>query len=419
MSTKENIQNAKSVKRIKLFVNEPAGDRDAFWLEVQQLNYSNAYYMLRILTPAAIFMLIMSITISDEKSIVFANAVLSAVSAVLLAISFHYPPHKTNRSLRMKKAMVFLIHSLLLFWGMHMLGYHNDNVMFSVDMALVIFLTAFFLLSKFQVILAYFACAITYLFFFTPYMQEGLTYLPVLVTPLLIVISAFFMSRVIFMQFMERFLMSQRLKERQEDLSADLFSAMEALRETEHRINTDIIKTLVKVLEYYDAYTRGHSANVADYAVRIAKEMRFTQEQIDEIMLCGLVHDIGKILIPVHLLNKSSPLTMEEFEVVKRHSQFGFDMLMEAKDLKRIAKIVLHHHERWDGSGYPFGLLKNEIPMESQILMVADAWDAMISERIYKKAKTIEEAKREMIDLKGKQFPPEVVDTFMRCLDNG
>ena len=285
-----------------------------------------------------------------------------------------------------------------------------------MDMVLAVFVLAFLFITPYQILAAYYGLSIIYLFVFTPYSIVGLSDLPLLMSPILLMVSAFFLSRMLSIQYIERYVMSEQLNENQEGLTSELYRTLEKLRTTEKGISNDIIRTLVKVLEYHDFYTRGHSENVAEYAVKIAKTMGFSQEQMDEILVCGLLHDIGKILIPTDLLNKSTALSPEEFKVIKSHSQYGYEMLIEAKSLKRIAKIVLHHHERWDGNGYPLGLKADEIPIESQILMVADAWDAMISERIYKKAKTTEMGIQEMIRLRGTQFSPHVVDVLIEVM---
>lgn len=400
----------------KLFHNEPKEYRELFKLEMLFSNYRTVYYMLRIIPLFAVFMLGLSLIVRDSKNVIIANAVLSAMSLVLFVISIRFSYEKKEQHKQVKMWIVYLTYGVILFWGLHMVGYNSHESIPIMDMVIAIFITAFLFMNTYQILAGYYIGGLAYLFLLTPYANGGFAYLPILVSPVLLMLCAFFMSRMSFVQFIDRFVMSEKLKVKQESLSSELVTTLEKLRITEHNINTDIIRTLVKVLEYYDIYTRGHSGNVAEYAVRTGEALGFATEQMDEIMICGLVHDIGKILIPLDLLNKTTKLTFEEFEVIKKHSQYGYDMLNEAKNLKHIAKIVLHHHERWDGKGYPFGLKANEIPVGSQILMVADAWDAMTSDRIYKKAKSYEVAKAEMLALRGKQFSPSVVDALFRAL---
>ncbi len=416
MPEKKKKRRAEKEFRNKLFQNEPNEHQPIFHMELLESNYKTVYYMIRVLVPVAVVMLVLSILIKDSQGVIVGNGIMSTIGFLLFLFSYRCPVGEANQYRKISRFIMYTAYALLLFWGMHMAGYQSDSVVFIVDMVTVIFVLAFQFLTKYQMLLSYYLGGLVYLFFFTPYGNSAWDYAPKIFSPILLIASAFFLARLCFLQYIERFLMSEKLKDKQEVLSAELFHTVAQLRDTERCITTDIIKTLVKVLEYYDAYTRGHSNNVAEYAVGIAQEMNLQEEQIDEIMLSGLVHDIGKILIPVSLLNKPETFSGEEYELVKQHSQFGFDMLIEAKELNQIAKIVLHHHERWDGNGYPHGLMGDEIPLGSQILMVADAWDAMTSERIYKKAKSKDEAKRELISLSGSQFSPEVTDAFLNRL---
>lgn len=170
------------------------------------------------------------------------------------------------------------------------------------------------------------------------------------------------------------------------------------------------------MLEIYDLYTRGHSENVAKIAEKIGQKMGLSQQEINNIYWAGLVHDIGKMLIPLEILNKEGSLTDSEYETIKEHPVMGSNALSSSKSLGRIAKVVRHHHERWDGRGYPDGIKKEEIPIQSQILAVADAWDAMRSKRTYRKPLSYQKALSEIKKNKGEQFAPEVADCFLEIL---
>jgi putative nucleotidyltransferase with HDIG domain len=176
----------------------------------------------------------------------------------------------------------------------------------------------------------------------------------------------------------------------------------------------ELISSMVKLLEVYDKYTSGHSESVAKLAVRIAKEMDLEKTQIDSVYWAGMVHDIGKLLVPLGILNKPDRLTEEEYAIIKNHPQWGYEALKKSKALKHIAKYVLYHHEKWDGSGYPEGFEGEEIPLLSQILGIADAWDAMTSNRAYRVALNKEKAIQEIKENKGVQFAPEVVEAFLQ-----
>ena len=179
----------------------------------------------------------------------------------------------------------------------------------------------------------------------------------------------------------------------------------------------ELVSSMVKLLEVYDKYTSGHSENVAELAVEIAQEMNLAEEQINSVYWAGMVHDIGKLLVPLEILNKPGQLTDEEYEIIKNHPQWGYEALEKSKSLQKIAEYVLHHHERWDGSGYPEGRKGEEIPLIAQILGVADAWDAMTSTRSYRSALSEAEAVQELKENKGTQFAPQVVEAFLQVKD--
>jgi putative nucleotidyltransferase with HDIG domain len=170
-----------------------------------------------------------------------------------------------------------------------------------------------------------------------------------------------------------------------------------------------IIKCL-NSLKKADEYTYTHCINVAIYSMMIAKWMNLSLESIKEIIQSGLIHDIGKIKIPIKILNKPGKLTEEEFYEIKKHTVLGYDLVNEYKDFnKNIRNTVLMHHERIDGSGYPFGFTEKDIPLSAKIVSVADVFDAMTSNRIYKKGTTPFKA-LEMFMIEGlKQYDRSVV----------
>jgi len=176
---------------------------------------------------------------------------------------------------------------------------------------------------------------------------------------------------------------------------------------------TKLITVLVKTLEYYDRYTQGHSERVARYAVKIAERIGLDRERIKRVYWASLVHDIGKIYIPQNLLNKNGRFTEDEYEFVKIHPVKSEEILSQVEELKDLGKIVRHHHERWDGKGYPDGLSGENIPLESRIIAVADAFEAMTAERPYKKALSLKEAIQEIEKNKGTQFDPFLAEIMI------
>lgn len=174
------------------------------------------------------------------------------------------------------------------------------------------------------------------------------------------------------------------------------------------------ITALAYALEAKDKYTSGHSQRVAEVSVAIAKELGMLQGSIDKIRLAGLVHDIGKIGVKESILNKVGKLTDEEYQHIKSHCEAGEHILIPIVEDEEILKAVRHHHERYDGRGYPDGLSGEQIPLGARILAVADAYDAMISERPYREAMSAEATCTEIECGKGTQFDSKVVDAFLR-----
>lgn len=187
----------------------------------------------------------------------------------------------------------------------------------------------------------------------------------------------------------------------------------------EFAMQRDIILSFIKILEYHDKYTMGHSENVADISVQIGKHMNFNAERLNELYWAGMVHDVGKVLIPDSILNKTSSLTEREFELIKKHPVHAYEILNSAVSMKKVAVFVKYHHERYDGKGYPEQLKYEEIPLESRILSVADAWDSMTRDRIYRKAIKPEKAKQELINNVSTQFDPEIVEIFLEKIYDG
>jgi len=178
------------------------------------------------------------------------------------------------------------------------------------------------------------------------------------------------------------------------------------------------IKALADALEAKDEYTSGHSQRVTEIAVAIAKEMSLPKQTIEQIMLAGLLHDIGKIGVRESILNKPSSLTKEEFQHVKLHCDIGVRILVNLIEDEEILSMVGHHHERFDGNGYPDGLKRDQIPVGAKILAVADSYDAMTSERPYRQAMTTEKALEEIECCRGSQFDPDVVNAFITAGKN-
>ncbi|MCP8615363.1 HD-GYP domain-containing protein [Salirhabdus salicampi] len=187
------------------------------------------------------------------------------------------------------------------------------------------------------------------------------------------------------------------------------------------RDNIKLIHALANALDSRDPYTMNHSKNVAQYSVLIAKKLRLTDELCKVIHIGGLLHDIGKIGIPEYVLNKTGKLSKEEYEIIKRHPTLGYEMIKHIDSFNEsgVLDIILYHHERFDGKGYPKGLKGTEIPLTARIVAIADAFDAMSSQRIYRDELKIDDILSELISNKGKQFDSDLVDTFIDLIEKG
>jgi len=184
-----------------------------------------------------------------------------------------------------------------------------------------------------------------------------------------------------------------------------------------------IVRALAIIIENKEGYTIGHTDNVTKYAVAIAKELRLSDKEILMLAHASMLHDLGKIYIHDNILNKKGKLTAEEWIEMKTHPIKGAKILESMPEMKEIIEVIKWHHERYDGKGYPDGLKGEQIPYKSQILTIADSFDAMLSTRPYRSGNreknfSIDEAVNELIINKGKQFNPEIVDAFINVLKN-
>jgi polar amino acid transport system substrate-binding protein len=171
------------------------------------------------------------------------------------------------------------------------------------------------------------------------------------------------------------------------------------------------ILSIARAIDSKDSYTRGHSERVAYLSVFLAEKLGLGKEAIQTILIAGLLHDVGKIGIPEAIISKKGKLTEEEYEIVKQHTIKG-EQIVASLD-PGIGKIIRHHHEKWNGKGYPDGLKGEEIPFYSRILAVVDVFDALTSDRPYRKAYSFEMAVKIIEEEKGTQFDPEVVEPFL------
>lgn len=212
-----------------------------------------------------------------------------------------------------------------------------------------------------------------------------------------------------------------------EELAGDIgfainsFQQKDAVRklELERTANyEETIFSMVNMIEHRDTYTAGHTSRVARYSVMIAKEMGFEEKEIRKLQKAAVLHDIGKIATPDSVLLKPGKLSDIDYDLIKIHANAGYEMLSKINMYQELAEIIRHHHERYDGNGYPDHIKGDQIPLLSSIMTVADAFDAMTTNRIYKSRKEIDEAITELKSLAGSQFHPDVVNAAVNVLQD-
>ncbi len=183
--------------------------------------------------------------------------------------------------------------------------------------------------------------------------------------------------------------------------------------------HVESMQALLAAVDAKDSYTRSHSMNVAAYADAVARRMDLSAPNRRTLQAASLLHDIGKIGIPDRILNKPGKLTDEEYAVMRRHPQMGVDILKPFAGLRDHRRIILHHHERYDGRGYPNGCRGEDIPLGSRILAAVDAVDTMLSRRTYKEPMHSSEVRKELASQAGIQFDPAVVSVTLGWMDDG
>lgn len=197
----------------------------------------------------------------------------------------------------------------------------------------------------------------------------------------------------------------------------DAEKAEKSLESLRNDLMLETITSLASALDAKDRYTRGHSQAVANYAVALAHALKLEHEQVEEIRLAAFLHDIGKIGIPESILLKEGPLTEKELDIMKQHPVIGAEQILApVTSLRPIIPAVLHHHENWDGTGYPHGLMGEDIPLGARIVSLVDVFHALTSDRAYRKALPVVEAKQILEAGSGTKWDPHLIDVFFQIL---
>jgi putative nucleotidyltransferase with HDIG domain len=178
----------------------------------------------------------------------------------------------------------------------------------------------------------------------------------------------------------------------------------------------EALHSLALIVDAKDPYTERHAPHVASYAAVLAEALGMTKAQVEEVRFAAVLHDIGKIGVPEAIFTKNGPLNSEEWERMQQHAHYGAQLLEAFPSLAAIRPMIKHHHEFFDGSGYPQGLSGEAIPMGARIIALADAYDTITSERSYKRARTAEEAFAEIRRCAGTRFDPQLVEPFIEAL---
>jgi putative two-component system response regulator len=176
---------------------------------------------------------------------------------------------------------------------------------------------------------------------------------------------------------------------------------------------------LANAIEVRDIYTRGHVERVMNYAQTIAEFLSWSSEEIENLRFGSILHDIGKIQISEEILNKEGPLNDAEWDEMRRHPQIGAELIKGIHYLESALPVILYHHERWNGSGYPFALSEENIPLSARIVAIADSFDAMTTKRAYREELTPQEATMEIVSGSGTQYDPRMVEAFQYAWETG
>ena len=199
------------------------------------------------------------------------------------------------------------------------------------------------------------------------------------------------------------------------DESLERFRTVQALGSRDEAT----LLSLAQTIELKDAYTKGHCQRVGDYAVTLAARLGYSDEALREVRYGGWLHDCGKIGVPERILNLNGPLSEEDFLVVKKHPRWGAEVARQAGLARRVVNVILHHHERYDGRGYPAQLVGETIPLEARIVSVADVFDALTTDRPYRRRLPRSEAVEILAGLRGTSLDAELVDLFLELQIDG
>ncbi|MUK87502.1 HD domain-containing protein [Ornithinibacillus sp. L9] len=366
----------KKILQESLLFEEKRATKWFLWLfYTLYLGYDITYYYILPKTPWSI----------EDSPNVGLNIFMYIIMIGLLPLAIYL---MKNQRPEWIKYIYFITYTILntcndiwIYWGKDA-TYANGNI---AEVVIVLFAPLFINKKFFYLV---FLGTVTKFLVVGIVLQDPIVLLPLLIVAVIAILSSFLLYRFL--------------------------SYVKAVKSTYDKQLEGIVKGVIATLELKDPYTRGHSERVAYYAMSLAKATgKFKEEQLKNFYYTCLLHDIGKINIPDAILTKPGRLTDEEFELVKQHPTVGAKSVQDVEGISGYIDIIYHHHERWDGNGYPDGLKGKEISLLARITTIADSFDAMTSSRSYRSALSLEEAYKRIIEGKGTQFDPQLVDLFI------
>jgi len=399
----------------ELFSNYPKTDKDIFIKKINSENYAKARFFSYLLFAMSFAFFILSYTLSDSTPIIIANFVYFLVSTIIAFLSTlnNILPKKTEF---INKLILYSLIISAVAWSTSLIAVNPNRNELVGTYAITILSISSVLRLRWQVDLVLYSTSLfSAIFLILPKLEPPL--IPKLTVFFSLVVISWIVSRLLYSKEISNFTIKMTLEKQNSTMQKEILKNSIRLKNYEREKVKEILVSVAKLMDIHDPYTNGHSTNVAKLSQEIAIEMGLSDENINDAYWSGMVHDLGKLLIPIEILNKEGPLTDAEFKIIKAHPSYGYEVLCHSDSLSNIANYVLHHHEKWDGTGYTDNLAGDDIPLVSQILSVADSWDAMINERPYRQAMTEEKALLEIQKNRGKQFSPLVVDAFVQLHD--
>lgn len=400
------------------FTTYPNQKKDQFIQELVEKNFYRALFLSKIMVGIALLMYLISLAENDLTIIKSFNMVF-LISSIVVLLLFVFGKPKEEVIDKYHMFLVSLVMLTTLFWSSSLLAFVPDRHELYGTYSIIILSVSSIFYLKWQIHLTIHLLSLSYIF--TVYIIIGDFFLDSPVIPkisVLIFLNLFSwgISRVIYSKNLENYNLTNELYSQNEEIQLEVNRKTKELFDQHENQIKDIVRSMNTMLEQYTPYTKGHCENVADLSKKIAEDLSLSTYEIQETYWSAIIHDIGKLLVPLEILNKKTYLTEEEYNIVKQHPVWAYNALKESESLSDLSKNVLYHHEYWDGEGYPEGLEGNDIPKISQIISIADAWDAMTSDRPYRKGLTHDQAILLIESNKSRQFSPEVVESFLRVV---